>query len=36
MRGRHNLANSLAALALGNAVGLPMDTMLEVLKTFRG
>lgn len=36
IRGRHNLANTLAALALGHAVGLPMDTMLEVLKTFRG
>jgi len=36
IRGRHNLANALAALALGHAVGLPMDAMLEVLKTFRG
>lgn len=36
MRGRHNLANALAALALGHAVGLPMAAMLEVLKTFRG
>ncbi|MFI4920764.1 MAG: UDP-N-acetylmuramoyl-L-alanine--D-glutamate ligase [Gammaproteobacteria bacterium] len=36
MRGRHNLANALAALALGEAVGLPMPAMLDVLQEFRG
>ena len=35
-RGRHNLANSLAALALGEACGLPEAAMLEGLRTFRG
>ncbi|MET0027493.1 MAG: UDP-N-acetylmuramoyl-L-alanine--D-glutamate ligase [Candidatus Thiodiazotropha sp.] len=34
--GRHNQANALAALALGQAVGLPMATMLETLRIFRG
>ena len=34
--GRHNLANALAALALGTAVGLPLGAMLEVLRTFPG
>ncbi|MFA0812087.1 UDP-N-acetylmuramoyl-L-alanine--D-glutamate ligase [Microbulbifer epialgicus] len=36
MVGRHNVANALAALALGNAVGLPMGAMLEMLHTFMG
>jgi UDP-N-acetylmuramoylalanine--D-glutamate ligase len=36
MAGKHNLANALAALALGEVAGLPRDTMLGVLKTFRG
>jgi UDP-N-acetylmuramoylalanine--D-glutamate ligase len=36
MRGRHNLANALAALALGEAAGLPMAAMLVALKEFRG
>ncbi|KUJ83222.1 UDP-N-acetylmuramoyl-L-alanine--D-glutamate ligase [Microbulbifer flavimaris] len=36
MVGRHNAANALAALALGHAVGLPMDTMLTVLREFPG
>ncbi|MFS1524904.1 UDP-N-acetylmuramoyl-L-alanine--D-glutamate ligase [Microbulbifer sp. 2304DJ12-6] len=36
MVGRHNVANALAALAMGNAVNLPMDAMLSVLRTFRG
>ncbi|GAA5444235.1 UDP-N-acetylmuramoylalanine--D-glutamate ligase [Microbulbifer sp. NBRC 101763] len=36
MVGKHNVANALAALALGNAVELPMQAMLGVLKTFRG
>src|SRR5277367_3413027 len=34
--GRHNAANALAALALGEAVGLPMPAMLEALETFPG
>ena len=34
--GRHNLANALAALALGEASGLPMPAMLEALRHFRG
>lgn len=36
MRGRHNLANGLAALALGHAAGLPMDAMLRALRRFPG
>ena len=36
IRGRHNLANALAALALGEAMGLPMDAMLGGLREFRG
>jgi UDP-N-acetylmuramoylalanine--D-glutamate ligase len=34
--GLHNAANALAALALGEAAGLPMPTMLEALETFPG
>lgn len=36
IRGRHNLDNALAALALGDAAGIPMDAMLAALKTFKG
>jgi UDP-N-acetylmuramoylalanine--D-glutamate ligase len=36
LRGRHNVANVLAALALGDAVGLSMAAMLKTLKTFSG
>jgi UDP-N-acetylmuramoylalanine--D-glutamate ligase len=36
MRGAHNQANALAALALGHAAGLPFAPMLETLKTFAG
>jgi UDP-N-acetylmuramoylalanine--D-glutamate ligase len=36
IKGLHNIANSLAALALGNAVGLPMDAMLNTLRDFPG
>lgn len=36
IRGAHNQANALAALALGHAVGLPFDAMLATLKTFAG
>jgi UDP-N-acetylmuramoylalanine--D-glutamate ligase len=34
--GLHNAANALAALALGEAVGLPMPKMLEALQSFPG
>jgi UDP-N-acetylmuramoylalanine--D-glutamate ligase len=34
--GRHNQANALAALALGEAVGLPMDAMLNAIRSFGG
>ncbi len=36
LKGSHNIANGLAALALGYAVDLPMQPMLECLKTFKG
>jgi len=36
IKGRHQLANALAALALGQAVELPMAAMLDALKTFPG
>lgn len=36
IKGRHNLANALAALALGRAVGLPMPAMLSALRGFVG
>ncbi len=36
LRGRHNLANALAALALGHAAGLPMAPMLATLREFAG
>lgn len=34
--GAHNVANVLAALALGEAAGLPMSAMLETAKQFAG
>ena len=34
--GRHNTANALAALALGTAIGLPIDNMLDTLREFQG
>ncbi len=34
--GRHNLANALAALALGDAVGLPRAAMLTTLREYAG
>jgi UDP-N-acetylmuramoylalanine--D-glutamate ligase len=34
--GRHNLANALAALALGSLVGLPMEAMLTALRSYGG
>lgn len=36
IRGSHNQANALAALALGHAVGLPFEPMLATLRTFAG
>ena len=36
IKGRHNIANALAALALGQAAGLDMAAMLQTLKTFKG
>jgi UDP-N-acetylmuramoylalanine--D-glutamate ligase len=36
MAGRHNLVNALAALALGEAAGLPLMPMLETLREFQG
>ncbi|MDO6562885.1 UDP-N-acetylmuramoyl-L-alanine--D-glutamate ligase [Amphritea sp. 1_MG-2023] len=36
IQGQHNLANALAALALGEAVGLPLDSMLQTLRDFTG
>ena len=36
IQGRHNLANALAALAVGEAAGLSMDAMLQELGEFRG
>jgi UDP-N-acetylmuramoylalanine--D-glutamate ligase len=35
-KGRHNLANALAALAMGRTCGLAQGAMLEALRTFRG
>jgi UDP-N-acetylmuramoylalanine--D-glutamate ligase len=34
--GSHNRANALAALAMGDALGLPLDAMREALRGFRG
>lgn len=34
--GTHNLANALAALALGSAMALPMSTMLAALQEYKG
>lgn len=36
MPGRHNQANALAALALGEAAGLSMEAMLQTLREFAG
>lgn len=36
IKGRHNIANALAALALGTAVELPVPPMLEALSRFTG
>ena len=34
--GTHNYSNALAALAMGSALGLPLDPMIRALKAFRG
>ncbi|MEO5573245.1 MAG: UDP-N-acetylmuramoyl-L-alanine--D-glutamate ligase, partial [Gammaproteobacteria bacterium] len=36
IKGRHNIANALAALALGDALNLPLAAMLEALREFPG
>jgi len=36
LTGRHNVANALAALALGKALQLPMAVMCQVLRNFQG
>jgi UDP-N-acetylmuramoylalanine--D-glutamate ligase len=36
IRGRHNIENALAALALGDAAGIPMNAMIATLKSFKG
>jgi UDP-N-acetylmuramoylalanine--D-glutamate ligase len=36
IRGAHNQSNALAALALGYSVGVPMQAMLETLRSFTG
>jgi UDP-N-acetylmuramoylalanine--D-glutamate ligase len=36
MDGRHNVSNTLAALALGEAAGLTRDAMIEAINEFRG
>ncbi|WP_043309102.1 UDP-N-acetylmuramoyl-L-alanine--D-glutamate ligase [Pseudomonas sp. ML96] len=36
IRGAHNQSNALAALALGHAVGLPFEAMLQTLRNFAG
>lgn len=36
MSGRHNMANALAALALGEAASLPLEDMLNALTVFPG
>jgi len=34
--GQHNIANAVAALALGSAMGLPMPAMLTALQNYKG
>jgi UDP-N-acetylmuramoylalanine--D-glutamate ligase len=36
LKGTHNLANALAALALGHGAGLSLEAMTDTLKTYKG
>jgi len=36
IKGRHNLANALAALALGSGIGLDLSVLLKTLQHFKG
>jgi UDP-N-acetylmuramoylalanine--D-glutamate ligase len=36
LRGDHNVSNALAAFAIGHAIGLPLDAMLETAAEFEG
>ena len=36
IQGNHNIANALAALALGESVDLPLESMLQTIKEFNG
>lgn len=36
LKGQHQHANALAALAIGSAIGLPIESMLESITQFRG
>lgn len=36
IRGRHNIDNALAALALGDAAGIALEAMVQTLREFRG
>lgn len=36
IKGRHNLQNALAALSLGYAIGLPLESMVKTLAEFTG
>jgi len=36
LKGRHNVSNALASLALGNACGFDRQAMIETLRSFRG
>lgn len=36
IKGKHNILNTLAALALGSALGLPLEKMRQTLQDFKG
>ena len=36
IKGQHNVANALAAMALANSINVPFNTMVETLKNFTG
>ena len=36
LKGQHNVVNGLSALAIGQAIGLPMTCMLSTLRSFQG